>query len=561
MSSVHVVQGPDKGHTYATSDGLAIIGRNAGHISLTDHSASRRHAEIRRDNGSWVLRDLNSANGTFLNGQRVRSAVALKHGDRIRIGETVLTFGEEERHENLADSATLDGSPCLNLSEIGCGSSILASINASQERVILNPPQTEDAVAAWNVLYRVAELIGVTNPEAIFLERVADILFAHLAAESLVLLTCDSGRAEFEPKVVRRRAPPTDGRKEGLTSRTIIKHVVETREGVLCADAVADGRFSGGSMHDSVLRLGHRSIICAPIICNDNVHGVLYLDSLSSEHTYSDEQLRLLVAIGRLTGMAIQNARLLEARVHTERLAAAGETVAYLSHHIRNLLQGLTGGADVVEMGIKNRDMEATKSGWTLVRRTLDRTYDLAMNMLTFSKHRRPRIEYALISDVVCEVVALVQNRADDKRVRVETDLQPIGPIPIDPNGIHQVIHNILVNAIEASPTGTGRVVVRTRWDSSTRHAVVSICDNGQGIPADFRASLFEAFESTKGLGGTGLGLAAARKIVDELGGEIKVDSQPDTGTSFHVRLAAPHAPLQGARKARPSRMTGVANS
>ncbi len=188
-------------------------------------------------------------------------------------------------------------------------------------------------------------------------------------------------------------------------------------------------------------------------------------------------------------------------------------------------------------MGLKKDDLDTTKSGWALVRRSLDRTYDLAMNMLTFSKSRQPRIEPALISSVVREVIALVQGRADERGVCIHNDLQEIPPIPMDANGMHQAVHNILVNAIEAAPARTGKVVVSTCFQADTDCAVVSIADNGPGIPSEFVTRMFDAFESTKGQGGTGLGLAAAKKIVDELGGEIRVESVPDGGTTFHIRL------------------------
>ncbi len=545
MPTVHVLQGPDKGHTYIATDGPTIIGRRAGQISLSDHSASRRHAEIRPDNGAWVLRDLNSSNGTFLNGQRIVTPAALKQGDHIRIGGTVLVFGAGGNEPGTPATQPIHDLVDVDLGGASGGSSILASVDASEESVLLEPPETAEAVAAWHVVYRVAAKIGTTASVEAFLEQAADILFRHVVADSLVLLRCGSDHRELTPQVVRFRDTGNVERPTVVTSRTIIKHVLTTCEGVLCANAMTDERFSGESKQDSIHNLGLRSIICVPVVANGQVHGVLHLDSSMSHHTYTEEQLRLVVAIGRLAGMAIQNAKLLESRVQTERLAAAGETVAYLSHHIRNILQGLSGGADVVEMGLKKGDLDTTKSGWALVRRSLDRTYDLAMNMLTFSKSRQPRIEPALISSVVREVIALVQTRADERGVCIHNDLQEIPPIPMDPNGIHQAIHNILVNAIEAAPSRTGRVVVSTCSHADTECAVVSIADNGPGIPSEFVTRMFEAFESTKGQGGTGLGLAAAKKIVDELGGEIRVESVPDEGTTFHIRL-----PMQPVRMA-----------
>lgn len=537
MPTLYVLQGPDKGRTYQTPDEPTVIGRTSDQIQLTDHSASRRHAEIRPANDSWVLADLNSSNGTYLNGQRIVAPAELKHGDQIKVGSTLLVFSGLQHVESFIGAQTIRDLVDLNLGDPSGGSSILSAIDASEESVILQPPETADAVAAWNVVYEIAEMIGTMESVEAFLQRVVDIIFDHLIVDRLVLLMHAPGTDELSPQVVRYRTHKRGRRPKIVTSQTIINHVLKTRDGVLCANAMTDDRFSAESKQDSIHRLGLRSMICVPIIAREQIHGVFYLDCSMSHHTYTHEQLRLAVAIGRLAGMAVENLRLLESRVKTERLAAAGETVAYLSHYIRNILQGMQGGADVVELGIKKRSIETAESGWALVRRNLDRIFVLAMNMLTFSKEREPRIEMAQLGMIVEDVVSLVQSRADEKSVMILTDLEEMPPAPLDPDGIHQVVNNIVLNAIEAAPGEGGRVNISTAYQSGNGQVVVSIGDNGPGIPHEECDRIFDAFQSSKGHGGTGLGLAAAKKIVDELDGEISVDSVLGEGTTFHVKL------------------------
>lgn len=537
LATLHVLQGPDKGRTYQTPDEPAIIGRTSEHIQLTDTSTSRRHAEIRSVNGSWVLADLNSSNGTYLNGQRIVSPTPLKHGDQIKVGNTLLVFSGKEQVDSLHGVQMIRDLVDLDLEAEGVESSILSSVNPSEESVILQPPETADAVAAWNVVYKVAEIIGAVDSVEAFLERVTDILFDHLIVDHLILLMHDPRTRQLTPEVVRYRKTVDGQRPKIVTSQTIINHVLETRGGVLCANAMTDVRFGGNNNLDSIHRLGLRSIICVPIVARQEVHGIFHFDCSMSHHTYTQEQLRLAVAIGRLTGVVIDNARLMESRMLTERLAVTGETVAYLSHHIRNILQGMQGGAEVVELGIKKSALETVSSGWVLVRRNLDRIYRLTMNMLTFSKNRQPRIESAQLNAIVEEVIGLVQSRADEKSVILLTDLEEIPPIPLDTEGMHQVTHNIILNAIEAAPRENGRVSVRTTYLPDVRSIVLFVSDNGPGIPAEERTRVFDVFHSSKGQGGTGLGLAAADKIVAELGGTISVESEPGGGTTFHVKL------------------------
>ncbi len=537
LATLHVLQGPDKGRTYQTPDEPAIIGRLSDQIHLTDNSASRRHAEIRPANGAWILIDLNSSNGTYLNGQRIVTPSQLKHGDQIKVGSTLLVFSGQDHVESFTGAQMIRDLVDLDLTNTPGSSSILSAVDASEDSVILQPPETADAVAAWHVVYKIAETIGTIESVEAFLERVADILFDNLIVDRLVLLVYSPETEKLTPQVVRYRSRERGRRPKIVTSQTIIDHVLKTRDGVLCANAMTDDRFGSPDLPDSIRLLGLRSIICVPIVAREQTHGIFHLDCSMSHHTYTQEQLRLAVAIGRLSGMAIENMRLLESRVRTERLAAAGETVAYLSHYIRNILQGMQGGADVVELGIKKKELETTEEGWTLVRRNLDRIFVLTMNMLTFSKERQPGIEMAQLNKIVEDVMVLVQNRADEKSVMILTELEEMPAVPLDPEGILQVVNNIVLNAIEAAPGKGGRVNISTSYRTDLGQVVVSIGDNGPGIAPEERDKIFDAFHSSKGQGGTGLGLAAAQKIIGELSGKIGIESVLGEGTTFHVKL------------------------
>lgn len=546
MPTLYVLQGPDKGRTYQTPNEPVVIGRISDQIHLTDNSASRRHAEIRPHNGAWLLADLNSSNGTFLNGQRVVRPAELKHGDQIKVGSTLLVFSGQEHVESFAGVQAIRDLVDLDLSSPSGGSSILAAMDAAEESVILQPPETADAVAAWNVVYKIADMIGTIESESAFLNRVSDIIFDHLVVDRLVMMLYDESSAELLPAIVRYRKPERGQKPKIVTSQKIVNHVVSTRDGVLCANAMTDDRFAANGMQDSIHHLGLRSIICVPVIAREQIHGVLHLDCSMSRHTYTQEQLRLAVAIGRLVGLAIENLRLLQHRVKTERLAAAGEAVAYLSHYIRNILQGMQSGVEVVEMGIKNNRPELLSNGWSLMRRNIDRIFVLTMNMLTFSKEREPRIEMTLLNKIVEDVVALSQGRADEKHVMILTDLDDMPPVPVDPNGMHQVINNILLNAIDACPEQGGRVNLSTDYHPRDGKVVILISDNGHGIPADQLGRIFDAFHSSKGHGGTGLGLAAAKKILAEMNGAIDVESAVGEGTTFRITLPVEFVQLAG---------------
>lgn len=538
MPTVYVLRGADKGQTFATPDEPALLGRASAHVPLTDNSVSRRHAEIQPDNGQWLLVDLGSANGTYLNGVRVKEPARLKEGDQIKLGGTLLVFSSEDPSGHFRGLARTKELVEVSRNGSLMDSSILSAVPSSDDSLILAAPETAEAVHAWRVMYQLAELIGASLPVDAFLERVTDILMDNLVVDRVFISMRDEESGELRPQVVRYGVKPEHKPDKITASQTIINHVLETGEGILCANAQADLRFAENSPADSIHRMGLRSVICAPILTHEEVQGVMHLDCSMSRHTYTNEQLRLATAIGRMTGMAIENTRLMESRMATARLAAVGEAVAYLSHYIRNILQGMRSGADVLEMGLRRQALGTIESGWQIMQHNLDRTYELTTNMLTFGKDRKPVVEMGQLNRVVEDALGLYQRRADQKGVMLLADLADDLPaVPLDVEGMTQVTANLLSNAIDAVAEGHGRITVQTACDLAAARVVLSIGDNGPGIPPERIEHAFDAFHSSKGHGGTGLGLAAAHKIVRELGGEITVESTVDEGTTFHVRL------------------------
>jgi signal transduction histidine kinase len=305
--------------------------------------------------------------------------------------------------------------------------------------------------------------------------------------------------------------------------------------GVLSSNAMSDQRFAAG---DSVQGYGIRSAMCVPIKYKDRLYGVIQVDSKIANYTYTEDQLNLLTAIGVQTGLALANLRLVEIRLRSERLAGVGQTVASLSHSIKNILQGMRGGADVVELGLRKNNLGVVNSGWEIVSRNLERIYELTMNMLAFSKQRRPEIEMQSLTALLEEVSALVSKQYENKKVALINDFDPaMPPVPIDEGAVHQAVLNLLSNALDAVEPETGAVTLRCEFDGEADRVVISVRDNGVGMSPATKRGLFQPFHSTKGLRGTGLGLVVTKKVVDEHGGTIDVESRRDEGTTFTIHL------------------------
>lgn len=535
MARLYVLQGPDKGRTIEVPEKPIILGRDSDYFPLTDQTISRNHARLTPHRGKWALEDMNSANGTFANGMRISSVVELRPGDQIRIGGTILVFmADQTAALSMSDS---DAGQMVNVDEGGkmVDSSIMAALPANEDSVIIAAPETADAVGNLRLLYKLA--IEVTSVFTIdqLLARVMDMVFEQIRVDRGFVLLLEENTNTLKSKVVRYRHRQAASKIS--TSRTIIRHVLEKKEGVLCTNAMADQRFRDGqSVQDYALR----SVICVPIIAREKVLGIIHIDSSMSNYTYTQEHLRLMTAVGYQTGLAIMNTRLYEENVRSERLAATGETVAALSHYIKNILQGLRGGEDMIEMGLEGEQLSLINKGWQIARRNLDKIHTLALNMLAYSKQREPRLEPVQINQIVQDVVDLTQRQADDRGIMLVTDTDDdCPPVMVDPDGIHQVILNIVVNALDAVEKSRGVITIKTSYNEHDSSLTFSIGDNGPGIDPKQVQQIFEAFHSTKGHGGTGLGLAVAKKIIDEHNGTINVNSQPDQGTVFTVTLPA----------------------
>src|SRR5207237_267409 len=212
--------------------------------------------------------------------------------------------------------------------------------------------------------------------------------------------------------------------------------------------------------------------------------GVIYIDSSVANYTYAPDQLRLLTAIGLQAGMAIQNAKLYQSGLQAERLAAIGETTAALSHSIKNILQALRGGADVVEMGLRNTNVVQATKGWRIVDRNLEKIYNLTMNLLAYSRPREPKMEPINPAALIKECLELIAGTCNEKGVMAVADVEPdIPPVPLDPDGLHQVIMNLLSNALDAVEPQKGLIRVVCRYNGPEKALMFEVIDNGVGIP------------------------------------------------------------------------------
>ena len=232
-------------------------------------------------------------------------------------------------------------------------------------------------------------------------------------------------------------------------------------------------------------------------------------------------------------------------KIEAERLAAVGQTVAGLAHGIKNLIMGLEGGMYVVNSGLRNNNEERVLQGWRMLEEDIGRISSFVKEFLEFAKGRRPRVEMIQPNEVARKVVEHYRERAARQGVDLRLELGELGEAPMDADGIHTCLTNLVLNAIDAcvmSAKDARHVVLSSQEQDDVLTFEVS--DDGCGMDYDIKQKVFTNFFSTKASGkGTGLGLLTTRKIVQEHGGKVSFESTEERGSVFRLEFPRENLP------------------
>lgn len=298
----------------------ASVGRaNDNDIVLNDFSVSRRHAYLKKENGSWVIYDNQSTNGVRVNDQLVpRSAVG--DGDQALIGVFLLRFREEVPAavsvKRLVDST----STCIrSIAEFNLDFGLEKSIEMAPESTQNRKRAVLDIAyknKVFEILVQVAKTLISADEVETVLEKVMDLIFEYLPVERGFLLLEEGGNLRL--RVTRLKSSQrmtSDG--AAPYSRTIVDMVVRQKVAVLTSDAQADQRFEAGV---SIRMQQIRSAMCAPLWNRDSVIGVIHVDSPLHVGTFTEKDLDLLTALANFAAVAIERARLHERVAEEKRI-------------------------------------------------------------------------------------------------------------------------------------------------------------------------------------------------------------------------------------------------
>lgn len=384
-----------------------------------------------------------------------------------------------------------------------------------------------------SALYAVAEVINQPLDLQEILERALKRVIEVTRAQggAIRLLTADASELVIAAHQGLSEAYVREARRFPL-AQEIVGWVARTGTPLLSADMWTDPRV-GSQVRELLKQEGHRSLAQVPLRAEEQVVGTLGIVS-QTPRFFDEDDLQLLQAIGQQIGVAIANARLREEALAAERMAAVGRVAASVAHDLRSPLGGIVRSAEFLarpelSAGTRRKLSQAIVS---LARRLIHTTQEILDYVRggQLPLHRVP----CSLSEFLDEVLAVMEVDFADQGVEVVRDCEYTGTVVMDADRIAQVVYNIAANARDAMPRG-GVFTVTTRRVGE--RIEIGFADTGPGVPKALADRIFEPFFSRGKREGAGLGLAIARRIVDEHGGELRLEGHGGQGALFVVSL------------------------
>jgi signal transduction histidine kinase len=260
------------------------------------------------------------------------------------------------------------------------------------------------------------------------------------------------------------------------------------------------------------------------------------LSKLAREFNRMAEQLEQ--ARASLDEEAEKRVRLARRLRETEKLAVVGNLAAGLGHEIAAPLHVIRGRAEMLR---RKASDDSAQRNLRIITDQIDRITVIVRNLLDFSRRREPRLEAIEPATVLRRVVEFLDNELQRAGVEFDLIVDTDATVQADPDLMHQVFINVLMNAMQvmSGRAGERRITVHVhRHDAGDETVAIDIADTGPGINEHVAQQIFEPFFTTKGPGeGTGLGLAVVRSIVEEHGGTIDAENRAEGGARFRIRL------------------------
>lgn len=301
-----VIAGPAKDSTIPLPDGEATLGRDPTNaVAMADASVSRRHCLLRREeDGRFQIRDLDSRNGTLVNGLVVKEQW-LRHGDEIATGDSVFLFLLEDVDQAVpASRVEFDDSHPTAETKVIHPKEVLYM---HPDRLLRELPATSQVARNLNALLKISRVVHAIRGLEELQSQLLDLIFEVVPAGRGAILLAEGPQLEFNCLYARTRQA---GQPQLVrVSRTIARQVMKENVAILGVDVAASGALRDV---ESLVASDVRSLVCVPLTVFERVIGCIYLDNTSATSRFQEEHLQLMAAIAGISAVALDNARRLQ---------------------------------------------------------------------------------------------------------------------------------------------------------------------------------------------------------------------------------------------------------
>ncbi len=295
----------------------------------------------------------------------------------------------------------------------------------------------------------------------------------------------------------------------------------------------------------------HRTKECLPCIVQQTFQDGKVHTSEEVVTSQSKEQINVLVNTapirntnGEIEKVVEMSTDITNIRQLQDKLTSIGLLIGSISHTIKGLLNGLDGGIYLVNSGLERNDTKRIDEGWSIAIRNVDRIRSLVMNILYYAKEREFTLETISAGDFILDVCRIMEEKAKKLNIDFNCDMvSDTMEFEADSQAIRSLLLNLLENSIDACRTDTKKcdhqITVKLKYNPE--YVTFEVSDNGIGMDRETREKAFSLFFSSKGAGGTGLGLFIADKIVQSHGGSITIESEQGKWSRFIVNIPRKH--------------------
>ena len=291
----------------------------------------------------------------------------------------------------------------------------------------------------------------------------------------------------------------------------------------------------------------HRDKECLPCIVRKT-----FIDGKIRTHeevvtSIGDRQMNVLVTTapirngdGEIDRVIEMSTDITQIRELQDKLSAVGLLIGSISHGIKGLLNGLDGGIYLVNTGLKKNDRERIDRGWEMALRNVDRIRSMVMDILYYAKDREPEIQLINARELIEDICNIMNEKAARLGIEFESVIKKgVGEFEADLLSVRSMFLNLVENSLDACRIDKKKDEHKISVDveGNADKIIFTVQDNGIGMTQDTREKAFSLFFSSKGAGGTGLGLFISNKVAESHGGNIKIESEPNKGSKFIVKL------------------------